>query len=297
MGTEGFWTRQALPSLLLRRSLTLVRIEVDRSSFTVTVAKPLPLSPSSLAYVLVAHGSRDPRSQAALDGLLAAVRALVPVPSSSEMAPPVRAATLEFAPRPLPEAIAAIARTTGVRCLRVVPLFLQAGAHACEDVPAAVDAARELLGGAVAIEILPPIGSAPPLAGLLAARFEGLERLQGRGSGGDATPARRLLVAHGSRRDGGNDPVAKLAARLDATLAFWAIAPDLETQVAAIAAKTGTAAIAIAPYFLFPGSITDAIAARVLQLQAANPNISIALAPPLSATPDLAQLIVNLCRS
>lgn len=236
----------------------------------------------------MAHGSRDPRSQQALNDLLAEVRAYLAGATTAGGDAAIAAATLEFSPTPLPEAIAAIARATGAQVVRLVPLFLQAGVHAREDVPAAASAARELLQGAVEVDVLPPIGSHPAMEGLLTAQFA---RLQS-----DVPNARRLLVAHGSRRPDGNDPVAKLAARLEATVAFWAIAPDLETQVAALAAKDDRA-IAIAPYFLFPGSITDAIAARVARLQDAHPQIAIALAPSLSAIPQLPQLIVDLCHS
>ncbi|MEO0949514.1 MAG: sirohydrochlorin chelatase [Cyanobacteria bacterium J06641_5] len=251
---------------------------------------------SSSVYVLVAHGSRDPRSQLALDDLLVEVRACLAkttprsnlTDSTQADASVVAAAALEFAPTPLPEAIAAIVRATGARVARLVPLFLQAGVHAREDVPAAANIARELLRGVIDVEVLPPIGSYPAMEAILAAQFA---RLQS-----NVPNARRLLVAHGSRRPDGNDPVAKLAARFDATVAFWAIAPDLETQVAALAAKDSRA-IAIAPYFLFPGSITDAIAARITRLQASYPQLSIALAPPLNAIPQFSQLIVDLCCS
>lgn len=241
----------------------------------------------TVAYVLVAHGSRDPRARVALDNLLVAARDRLPQRiSRTSVRIAIAAATLEFADTPLPEAITSVVRRTEAQNVRLVPLFLQAGVHAREDIPTAACQARELLGETGKIETLPFLGARAQLEELLAVRFAGLFT--------DPTTARphRLLVAHGSRRPGGNEPVAELAARLDATLAFWAIAPDLETQVAALVAK-GARAIAIAPYFLFPGAIADAIAARVEVLRANHPEISMALASPLSETPHLSQLIID----
>lgn len=212
--------------------------------------------------------------------MLARVRRLL---SKNDAAANVAATTLEFSPRPLPEEIAAVARARAAETVRVLPLFLHAGTHVRDDLPLAVAAARKSLGGRVAVELLPFLGSHPEMADLVCGQFTS------RFSGG-----RALLVAHGSRRPGGNEVVATMAASLSATLAFWAIAPDLETQVAALAAA-GDREIAVAPYFLFPGSITDALANRVDRLQEVYPSLSLAFAGPLHESPALALLICNLC--
>lgn len=250
---------------------------------------PVLLSPP-IAYLLIAHGSRDSRAQKALLQLAARVRTLLAAPVGGGINlgegpaagwPPIATATLEFAPQPLPERIVAVARMAGAATVRLVPLFLQAGVHAREDLPAAVRAARRLSGDRIAVELLPPLGAHPDMADSI------------RGQLAPDPGTHSLLVAHGSQRSGGNAPVVAVANRLDAALAFWTGDPSLEAQVTALAA-TRVKEIAVVPYFLFPGTIVDAIAARVSRLGAACPELTLTLAAPLSESPALAKLISKL---
>ena len=65
---------------------------------------------------------------------------------------------------------------------------------------------------------------------------------------------------------------------------------QVEAQIAA-----GHKRIAILPYFLFPGKITEAIAKEVSELQIKYPEVKSFLGKPLGATPALAELIAQEC--
>jgi sirohydrochlorin ferrochelatase len=164
-------------------------------------------------------------------------------------------------------------------CLRILPLFLLAGVHVMEDIPAEVALAQPTVTSK--IEICSHLGSHPRLLELLRQQTVGI-------------PATAWIVlAHGSRRSQANQPIADLAAGLGAVPAFWAIPPQLESQVQFLVAQ-GKRQIGILPYFLFPGGITDAIAAIVSNLQDQLPSVQLHLAPPLNASPELADLLVEL---
>jgi len=102
-----------------------------------------------------------------------------------------------------------------------------------------------------------------------------------------------LLLAHGSRRAEGNRSIQSLAQALGGTAAYWAVPPHLETQVIHLI-QQGVQRLAILPYFLFTGSTTDAIIHRTEELAERFPNLGIHLLPPLGPSPQLAQLVVDL---
>jgi sirohydrochlorin cobaltochelatase len=106
--------------------------------------------------VLFAHGSIDPRWRAPFEKLLADLQA-----SRGEDA--VRLAYMEFA-RPSLEDVAAEAARDGVSRLRVLPLFMAAGAHVAADIPVQARLAR--MHG-LDVEVLPPVGEHPRFAALL----------------------------------------------------------------------------------------------------------------------------------
>ena len=165
----------------------------------------------------------------------------------------------------------------GVKQIQILPLFLLPGVHVSEDIPAEVAMAQQQLEE-IQIELRPYLGSQPGIIDLLAEQFEQL-------------PAQaRILLSHGSRRPGSNQPVEAIAAQLDAVAAYWSISPSLDQQVENLAAA-GYRDIAIVPYFLFAGGITEAIAVAVEQLE--NSDTTLYLGEPLGATPQLASLIVK----
>jgi sirohydrochlorin ferrochelatase len=248
------------------------------------------------AYLLVYHGSRDPRPQQEMYLLAQEVRqALVEqsVVSSQERErtavltkppqPLVYTAALELAPLSLEAAIAQVItqlKSQGVTHLQVIPLFLLPGVHVREDIPSAVEKAREATENQVTITLTPYLGQSPSMA----------QQLQSSFSDGDNSA--KIIVSHGSRRPGGNQPIVNLAQQLGIASAYWSVSPTLTEQVEALV-KQGKEKIEVIPYFLFPGGITDAIAQQVQSLQTQFPQVYFWVGDPLRRRISLADLIIN----
>ncbi|MGF1520749.1 MAG: sirohydrochlorin chelatase [Leptolyngbyaceae cyanobacterium] len=280
------------------------------------------------AYLLVSHGSSDPRHKAGLSRIadtmrqsldwslsddpqtsfLASVNGLsqsrytpaypvskafstrspkVPYCSTLPPAPVVGTATLEAAHLPLAQQIAIFAQRVmaqGFRRVVIVPLFLLPGIHVKEDLPREVAAAQDLISSELELLCVPHLGSHACFKRFVASRLKA------------TTADRCLLLAHGSRRRAGNRSVRQLGAILDADVAFWAVDPDLETQVIELM-QQGYQHIAIAPYFLFPGSITDAITRRTEDLAERLSRLSLRLLAPLGTSAELGRAVAELALS
>lgn len=111
-----------------------------------------------------------------------------------------------------------------------------------------------------------------------------------------------IVLAHGSRRAGSKQPVEAIATQLrshaglghtSVVEAYWAVSPRLESRVKELV-SAGDHHIGILPYFLFAGGITDAIAQAVEELKVQFPNALLHLAAPLGASAELADLIWDL---
>ncbi|MFE1744375.1 sirohydrochlorin chelatase [Coleofasciculus sp. H7-2] len=272
--------------------------------------------PKSSAYLLVSHGSRDPRPQAAVEQLatliyekvrrsdIAWVQASQPVrrlaaPPMLEtrnfaflQEPLVGTAVLELATQPLHEQIrqfgdrvASVKQNRAVaseyHCIQVLPLFLLPGVHVMEDIPEEVAIAQAAFGSKLKLDICPHLGTHLGLSRLLASQFASI------------TADARILLAHGSRRSGGNQPVETIARTLEAVPAYWSVPPSLEDRVKAFV-EAGKEKIAILPYFLFAGGITDAIAQTVERLSQQFPSAKLQMAEPIGASAELADLIWDL---
>lgn len=252
-------------------------------------------------YLLVSHGSRDPRAQIASERLAFSVcqhldsprllaesssdRGLSPYSTVLLASPPPRVATaaLECQERPLCEQIIDVARTALVEgCDRLVifPLFLLAGVHVREDIPAELARAQQSLAGTIRLVLYPHLGSYRGLTQLLARQW------------GRFPKADRILISHGTRRSEGNRAIDRLAQSLGGSAAYWSVEPSLDDRAAA-AIDRGATSIAILPYFLFAGGITDAIAQRVEQLRQQFTRVTWYLGEPLGTDPLLADLIAK----
>ncbi len=242
-----------------------------------------------IAYFLIAHGSRDPRSQQALEGCVQQLRqdwsAVASLPSCA-----VAGGTLELSAVPLATQIETFARhmkEQGVGRIRLLPLFLMAGNHVNEDIPQAVAQAQAALPATVQLELCPPVGSHPIWQGAVRQQ---LERIRS---------DRRLLVAHGTRRAGGNQPLEDFAARCQAEVAYWAIAPSMADQLQTMeqAIEQRAQRVVILPYFLFPGYICDRIQAEVEQLRRTFPQLQLILIEPPQVSTLLMPLVLHLERA
>lgn len=250
---------------------------------------------SASAYLLVFHGSRDPRPQQAVERLSQLVMRRLqerqqsaggwPEPAIersdwSHTAPLVGTACLELGPAPLHQQVVQFARQvwqSGCPQIQVVPLFLLPGVHVKEDIPAELAIAQPLLPS-VTLHLRPHLGSHPDVKRLLPV---------------PSSEAAVILLSHGSRRPQGNEPVERLAQQLQTWPAYWSVQPSLEDQVRLLAAQ-GYGQIKIIPYFLFPGGILDAIALQLTHLTQQFPGVEFQLTEPIGPSPALAELVVDL---
>ncbi|MDJ0715569.1 MAG: sirohydrochlorin chelatase [Prochloraceae cyanobacterium] len=259
---------------------------------------------NSSAYLLVVHGSRNPNYQIALEQLANSVRQQFQLQQYDReklatrtsvltkwQSPLVGTASLELSPVPLHETIEQFSRQVikaGLKKLYILPLFLLPGVHVKEDIPAEIALAQQILDERLKLELLPYLGSDRSLVSLVAKQFA---ILRGR-SLEDTRSSARILLSHGSRRPGGNQPCEAIASELHAYAAYCSVSPSLAEQIENLAVA-GFKKIAIVPYFLFTGGITKAIVQEVQKLQANFNTIELLLGQPLGITRELATSIVE----
>jgi sirohydrochlorin cobaltochelatase len=232
------------------------------------------------AYLLVSHGSRDPRPHLAIDQLADRLRLHLEAISPAKSPILVGTAQLELATTPLHLQISDFAcqcTEIGISQIVILPLFLIPGVHVMEDIPAEVILATEKIGNLVKLIIAPFLGADPNFADLF-------------GANRSILPSQSIILAHGSRKAEGNAIVEQLANRLDLTAAYWSVAPNLADTVAKLVA-TGATEIGILPYFLFTGGITDAIEKLVSELRVQYPQVQLRLGEPIGNNPELINTI------
>lgn len=271
------------------------------------------------AYLLIVHGSHHPSYQAAVKQLTMLLHEqLLPEQilskSQSDNCLPnypnfaartgknielVDVAFLEAHPLPLHEQIVAFAARSvqqGMRRIQLLPLFLLPGVHVREDIPAAVAAARNMIDPEISLELLPYLGThQKALCGLLLSLMATVS---------DSVAATLwILFSHGSRRPGGNQPVEAIAQQLtelsgmQVVTAYASVPPFLADRVVALnprgTGKMGDRQMAILPYVLFPGELTEGIADFVTQLGETFEDIP-AITQPIAVAADFAALILSL---
>jgi sirohydrochlorin cobaltochelatase len=171
--------------------------------------------------------------------------------------------------------IVEFAHSCGAKKVVIFPLFLLPGVHVMEDIPAEVEIARSEVG--LEVVVMPFFGACGDLGDMFAQH-----RL--------TMPERSILLAHGSRREHGNDVVEKLATRLDVGNAYWSIEPSL-TDRSIEYVESGATEIGILLYFLFAGGITDAIGKSVEELRQQFPHVKFSLGEPIGDRPELVETI------
>jgi sirohydrochlorin cobaltochelatase len=238
------------------------------------------------AYLLVSHGSRDPRPQVAVDQLAHQLSEWLGQVAPMALPPLVATAQLELVDKPLHVQINNFARNciaSKITRVVILPLFLLPGVHVMDDIPTAVTIAEREIGDGVNFIIAPFLGSHPDLVNLFAQKRSRL-------------PLQSTILSHGSRRAGGNEIVERLAQRLEIDAAYWSIAPSLADRVAESIA-TGATEIGILPYFLFAGGITDAISELVARLRQQYPQVRLILGEPIGNSPELITTIGKILGS
>jgi sirohydrochlorin cobaltochelatase len=243
-------------------------------------------------YLLVSHGSRDPRPQLALENLAQLLSQNLPILSNSVAAsvPAVGTATLELG-APLHEQICNFAEHTlslGLTEVQILPIFLLPGVHVAEDIPAQVEIAKQTISSQLKIELQPHLGTQQAgLTNLVKTQMQEVAFLP------NLQLPKWILLSHGSRRLGGNSTVEEIASKVGAHPAYWSVKPSLEERIDSLV-RDGQQQIGIVPYFLFNGGITDAIAKTVEQLKQQFPTAELHLANPFGASVELADLIGEL---
>lgn len=255
---------------------------------------------SSSAYLLVFHGSRDYNAQHAAFDLVKQLNVKfeskhiltqhnylesnisVSTPSNSFVDHPlIEVTALELTPVSLREKLVVFAQKAyrkGYLKVKVLPLFLAPGVHVQEDIPTEITAAIKKINNKLTVELSPFLGKYSGIVTLLSREFSEL------------SAEARILIAHGSRLPQVAEYYSGLANHLEATMAYWSMSPCLEEQIVT-QVKLGKSRIAIVPYFLFPGKITQAIATQITQLQQVYPQVKLCMGKPLGTTAALAELI------
>jgi sirohydrochlorin cobaltochelatase len=241
---------------------------------------------SSTAYLLLAHGSRDPRTTTAFTRLTNDCTARL-----KQLHPEILLgmAYLELAELPIVEQLVLFAHQAiqqGCRRVRVLPLFLAPGVHVLEDLPQAIHQAQTELSDRSQLELLPYLGANADLLKILKNQSQQL-------------PKNQILLAHGSQQVPAQKFLASLAMDLNATPAYWSVNPHLPEQVSKLAAEK-TTEIGILPYFLFPGRISAAITVTINELQSLFPDIQFRFTQGdlekslLCQNPQLVDLLIQL---
>ena len=117
----------------------------------------VPFSESAL--VLFAHGSRDPKWAEPFKAIQALIRAQAP-----DM--PVELAFLELMQPGIQGCLGVLAKQ-GVKRVSVVPIFLAAGRHLSEDLPALIAPVQKQFPD-LEINVTPPIGDIPEFQSAIA---------------------------------------------------------------------------------------------------------------------------------
>ncbi len=285
---------------------------------------------ASTAYLLISHGSRDPRPQEAMNRLADLVRSQLEadlvrrdaidfcsadIEADSKFGQPMPAlspGTISLLTRPRLEKSAKISSEVivGTACLELAALPLSeqiyefglrlraAGVRELKLAPVF------LMSGVHVMEDIPKeIETAEQMLGEslkltlcphLGSHEDISSVLENRLTSTDAEGS--LLVAHGSRRKKGNKAIQALAKQVNTQVAYWATPPDIESQVIELM-QQGCQKLTILPYFLFSGGITDAIAHRTEELAERFPKVQFRLLPTLGATHEVADLVVDLVRA
>ena len=230
------------------------------------------------ALVALAHGSRDPRSAATIKSLVAEVKAIRPDLR-------VETAFLELS-KPSFDTVVDRLVKAGHDEIVVVPLLLTEAYHAKVDVPAAIERAMARHEG---LRI-----HASKVLGMEATFLEVLDtRLR------DALKAARVreldalvLAAAGSSDALANQSVARMARtwgarhRLPVTAAYASAAPPATGEAVRAFRAEGKRHVAVASFFLAPGTLPDRAAELALEAGA------VAVSDPLGAHPAVARVVL-----
>ena len=219
------------------------------------------------ALILTAHGSADSRSPEVTNAVAEQIRRLRPWLE-------VRVAFCERSEPNLRDVLASLDRPA-----LVTPLLLASAYHARVDIPAMISEAK------VPVLQADALGEDPRLVDVLNQRLNEIELDRG----GDAGV---LVVAVGSSHAAANARTATLASALSelggwarVQVAYATAEPSVADGIAELR-RSGARRLAVAPWFIAPGRITDRVATLAAELD-------VAMAEPLGAHSLVAQTVLD----
>ena len=219
------------------------------------------------ALILTAHGSADARSPEVTHAVAGQIRRLRPWLE-------VRVAFCERSEPNLRDVLASLDRPA-----LVTPLLLASAYHARVDIPALISEAT------VPVLQADTLGEDPRLVDVLNQRLNEIELDRG----GDAGV---LVVAVGSSHAAANARTATLASALSelggwarVQVAYATAEPSVADGIAELR-RSGARRLAVAPWFIAPGRITDRVATLAAELD-------VAMAEPLGAHSLVAQTVLD----
>lgn len=242
------------------------------------LSTPLPIRGGGPDLVLVAHGSRDPRSADHIRRLTDRVRRWTPWIT-------VRAAFLELSSPSLEEVLEA-AYLRGGRDIVLVPLLLGSAYHAKVDLPSRLLAAEARLPG-LSAQMTDVLGSDETLLQVLEDRGRELPGCDG-----------YVVMATGSSNRQANatvrDVAASLAARTGqpAEAGFVTAAPRVGQAMTGLG-RRGVTRVGVLPWFLAPGLLLDKGAAAAVAAASDAGLVFGGVARPLADDDAVARLVLN----
>ena len=225
----------------------------------------------------VAHGSRDPASQAVVEGLLERAAAL-------RTGLRTHAAYVDNASPSIRAALATLV-ADGVRDVAVVPLLLTPASHSKTDVAGSVQAGR-LDHPGLRLRYGRPLGPHPVLVDVLARRLA-------EAGADDDDPV--LLVAGGALDPDANAQVAATARLLwegrswpSVDVAFASTTRPTVPEALDRLRRLGHPRVSVARYFLGPGYLP-----RLVVKQAATVDVEVVVSEPLGVSDRIASLLLG----
>jgi sirohydrochlorin cobaltochelatase len=234
---------------------------------------------NAAALFLVTHGSSDRRSWLALQNLVTVARSRKDKYKDQYGDLYISGGCLEGQPLTLAQQLEQFATeviqgggSEIVPEIVVLPLFLLEGVHVSEDIPEQVAIAQSKLQekfpdqfpDKFRFRTTAHLGTDAQIPSLLLQHFEKYSEVSILETHGEKYGEKqgRILMAHGSRREGANQVVEDLARQSLAIAAYWGVEPKIETQIDNLRLQ-GIHKINVLPYFLTEGGITEAIARKL----------------------------------
>lgn len=234
--------------------------------------------------VIAGHGTRVAEGAAVSQALVERVRSLLPGVQ-------VEAGFVELTPPTVEQALTTVLAES--HSAVVVPLMLGKGGHVRDDIPESMDTARQAHPG-VQLAYARHLGSPEPLVDAARQRI--------RTAAGEWNPDSLtvIFVGRGCSVTAANADHVRLGRVVMETGGFAQVLPAFiqvvgptVTEALNLAYASGSRQIVTMPHYLFPGKLTEWVAAEVAAWREAHPDAEVRIAEPIGDCPELAQIVVE----